>query len=462
MNTPTVSSASLDDSAAASRELFDLAVEAVQFALPLYEMARMLSATCPRVEGPDAPDANHANHTNARWANAWLHTRQLLGPQHRRVVTPNNDTLYSSAWLDLRGGPLVIRVPAMHSRYYVLGMLDMFTNPFGYIGSRTTGGDAGAFFVHGPSWRGEVPAGMRVLACPTDTVWVIGRILVDGADDLAAAVQLQDQLSIERAPGGTAPVPTRIDAWLQPQDRLGDAARFVQVVNRALAENPPPASAQANVARWRACGIGVECANREDGADGATLDAAQADALTHAIAQLTRELASAPPLSLGGGWALPVDVRETFGDDYRERAQVALSYIGALGIEEAMYITADCDAEGTPLDGRESYVLRFAPGAALQVEAFWSLTAYERATCMLAENAIGRYSLGDRTRGLHHDDDGGLRIAISAREPADPVLRANWLPAPDERFYLALRLYVPRAVHLEGRYAYPPVERQRG
>ncbi|WP_176080584.1 DUF1254 domain-containing protein [Paraburkholderia tropica] len=446
MNTPTVSSASFVEPAAASADLVDLAVEAVQFALPLYEMARMLSATCPRVEGHDA-DAT------ARWANAWLHTRQLLGPQHRRVVTPNNDTLYSSAWLDLRGGPLVIRVPAMHSRYYVLGLLDMYTNPFGYIGSRTTGGEAGAFFVHGPTWRGEAPAGMRSLACPTDTVWVIGRILVDGADDLAAAVLLQDQLSIERAPGGTAPVPTRIDAWLPPQERPGDAARFAQVVNRALTENPPPAAALTSLARWRACGIG---------ADIATLDAAQTDALARAIAQLTRELASAPPLALGGGWALPVDVRETFGDDYRERAQVALSYIGALGIEEAMYITADCDDDGALLDGRESYVLHFAPGQALQVEAFWSLTAYERATCMLAENAIGRYSLGDRTRGLRLDDDGGLRIAISANEPADPVLRANWLPAPPERFYLALRLYVPRAVHLEGRYAYPPVERQRG
>ncbi|WP_321869985.1 DUF1254 domain-containing protein [Paraburkholderia tropica] len=277
MNTPTVSSASFVEPAAASADLVDLAVEAVQFALPLYEMARMLSATCPRVEGHDA-DAT------ARWANAWLHTRQLLGPQHRRVVTPNNDTLYSSAWLDLRGGPLVIRVPAMHSRYYVLGLLDMYTNPFGYIGSRTTGGEAGAFFVHGPTWRGEAPAGMRSLACPTDTVWVIGRILVDGADDLAAAVLLQDQLSIERAPGGTAPVPTRIDAWLPPQERPGDAARFAQVVNRALTENPPPAAAMTSLARWRACGIG---------ADIATLDAAQTDALARAIAQLTRELASA-------------------------------------------------------------------------------------------------------------------------------------------------------------------------
>ncbi|WP_084688157.1 DUF1254 domain-containing protein [Paraburkholderia oxyphila] len=432
--------------------LLELAREAVQFTLPLYEMARMFSATCPRIDAAGR-FAGASPESQQRWANAWFHSRELLGPQHRRVVTPNNDTLYSSAWLDLSGGPLVIRVPAMHARYYVLGLLDMYTNPFGYIGSRTTGSEAGAFFLHGPAWQGEVPAGMRALACPTETVWLIGRILVDGEADLAAAVALQDRFAIERAAGSPEPVPTRVPAWLQPQERPGDAARFAEVVNRALADHPPPREALADVARFRACGIGADCV-------GETLDAAQADALARAIAQLTRELTGAPPQALGGGWALPVDVHETFGNDYRERAQVALSYIGALGVEEAMYITADCDAEGAPLDGDAAYVLRFAPGQAPQVEAFWSLTAYARATCMLASNAIGRYSLGDRTHGLRLDDDGGLRIAVSAREPADPVLRCNWLPAPAERFYLALRLYVPGEAHLAGRYVYPPIERQ--
>jgi hypothetical protein len=430
---------------------FDLAVEAVQFALPLYEMARMRSSTCPRVDHAGRYAGASPESLN-RWANEWFHTRVLLGPQHRRVVTPNNDTLYSSAWLDLSDGPLVIRVPAMSARYYVLGLLDLYTNPFGYIGTRTTGNEAGAFFLHGPGWSGEVPEGMRAIACPTHTVWLIGRILVDGEADLAAGVHLQDQLTLEPAPGSGAQVPKLIDAGIQPTEKLGNAQRFAQVVNRLLADDPPPREVQPYVERFGACGIGAQCVDH-------ALDANQHALLSRALTHVADELAGEPPLALGGGWALPVDVHATFGEDYRERAQVALCYIGALGVEEAMYITADTDAQGAALDGNASYVLHFAPGNLPAVDAFWSLTAYEKASFMLAENAIGRYSLGDRTRGLVYDADGGLRIAISARMPDDPTLQRNWLPAPSERFYLALRLYMPRETHLAGAFTYPPIQR---
>jgi hypothetical protein len=431
---------------------FDLAIEALQFALPLYEMARMRSATCPRVDSAgrfagDDPD------TTQRWANQWLHMRELLGPQHRRVVTPNNDTLYSNAWLDLSAGPVVIRVPAMEERYYVLGLLDMYTNPFGCIGTRTTGRGAGSFLLHGPHWQGTVPDDMRAIACPTNTIWIIGRILVDGEDDLAGALRLQGQFVIEAAHGSAAQVPGRIDAGMQPNEKPGNPERFVQIVNAMLAANPPPRAESERVARFGALGIGVE-------GMGETLEPVTRQRLERAIAHVTKTLSGAPPLVLGGGWTLPVDVSESFGTDYRKRAQVALNYIGALGIEEAMYITADHDVDGADLNGRFTYVIHFRAEHTPQVDAFWSLTAYERETCMLAENAIQRYSLGDRTRGLCYDADGGLRIAVSASEPVDEVLRANWLPAPSDRFYLALRLYVPQASHLTREFVYPPVVRQ--
>jgi hypothetical protein len=435
-------------------DLFQIALDAVEYALPLYEMARMRSATAPRADqaGRFAGDSPE---TTLRWANLFSHTRRLLGPQDRRVVTPNNDTIYSSAWFDLSRGPILVSVPAMGERYYVLGLLDMYTNPFGYIGTRATGGDAGTFLVHGPGWHGDVPEGARALACPTDAVWVIGRILVDNDDDLAAAIALQDQLVIKPAPGSDAQVPGRIDTGMQPNERLGDPVRFAQVVNRALAENPPPAAEAALLARFAACGIGADLKD-------AALTDAQRDVLARAIAQQTRDLAVPAPADLGGGWSLSFDLDESFGDDYPKRAYVAINYIGALGVSEAMYPMGDYDADGAQLDGSaSSYVLRFPAGGGVQTGAFWSLTAYDKESCLLVENAIQRYSLGDRTPGLTYDADGSLRIALSAQEPAEPTLRANWLPVPAGRFYLTLRIYVPSAAHLERRFAYPPIERQR-
>ena len=107
-----------------------LAREAVLYTLPLYEMARMRAANCPRRDAL-GKFAGTTPESTLRWINHFVHTRQLLGPQHRQVVSPNNDTLYSNAWLDLSQGPLLLTVPASGDRYYVLGLLDFYTNPFG-------------------------------------------------------------------------------------------------------------------------------------------------------------------------------------------------------------------------------------------------------------------------------------------------------------------------------------------
>ncbi|MFM0340520.1 DUF1254 domain-containing protein [Paraburkholderia fungorum] len=432
-------------------ELLALALDAVLFTLPLYEMTRMRAAASSRRD--DAGRfAGGSPDSTLRWVNRWVHTRQLLGPRNREVVTPNNDTLYSSVWLDLSEGPLLLHVPDMGTRYYVLGLLDFYTNPFGYIGSRTTGSAAGTFLLHGPDWQGVVPEGARALSCPTPSVWMIGRLLIDGPDDLAEVIALQDRLVIEPLAEGGAQVPRLIDAGMRAQDRAGDPVQFARIVNRALAENPAAAEAAAMLERFAACGIGASC-------DADALTDVQRDALSRAIAQTIDTLSAPQPSALGGGWFLPVDVSESFGTRYTERAQVALNYIGALGVEEAMYVVADRDADDMPLDGATSYVLHFPPGGQLQTDAFWSITAYDKASCLLVENGIERYSVGDRTPGLRFDEDGGLRIAISAREPRDAVLRANWLPAPGGSFYLAMRLYCPREVHLARGFLYPAVTR---
>ena len=426
----------------------DAVQRAVLYTLPLYEMTRMRAATSPRRHAEHGFAGEGAGST-MRWINQFTHTRRLLGPRDREVVTPNNDTLYTNAWLDLSGGPLLIDVPDMGERYWTLGFLDLWTNPFAYAGRRTTGNRAQRVFVHGPQWQGVAPAGAHVIAAPGDDVWIIGRILVDPDDaDLATVRALQDRFAITRADGSAAL--GRIDALLDGRKTdTPEPALYARAVGVALQRNPPPAGEAAELANALQAGAAA--------AGGHAPGPARLEPLGAALAAVCAELRDAPADSqLGGGWNLPVLVRTGYGSDHRTRARVARNLIGALGIDEAMYPLAEVDAQGEPLDGRHRYVLRFPPGGAPQVDAFWSLTIYRRADCLLVDNAIDRYSIGDRTPGLRTEPDGSLVVHIQADAPPEG---ANWLPAPPEPFYLTLRLYQPRATHLDLRYEYPPVER---
>jgi hypothetical protein len=428
--------------------LDDAALQAVIYSLPLYEMARMRSATCPR-RGPGGEFAAAERESTLRWCNGFTHSRALLTPANREVVSPNNDTLYDNTWLDLSAGPLLIELPDMGERYWTLGFLDFWTNPFAYAGRRTTGNRAQRLFVHGPRWSGPVPAGMVEIAAPGDDVWIIGRMLVDPNEaDLAAAHRLQDAFAIRRNDGRLAWQRTDTGFDGRRTD-VPDADAYLRVVAAALARNPAPASEATLLDGFARFGL-------RDGRPAA--DPAAREAFARALPQVYAALRQdAQAMSLGGGWSVPVTIRTGYGDDYPTRARVARNLIGALGIEEAMYPLCEVDAEGRPLDGRGRYELHFAPDQAPQVDAFWSMTMYGKRDCLLVPNPIERYSIGDRTPGLVWEPDGSLRIRMQADDPGPGV---NWLPTPaDDHFYVVLRLYQPRQAHLQMRFDYPPLRR---
>ena len=399
--------------------------------LPAFEMARMRAGNMAR-RHPARGFAGDSATSTLRWANQFTHTRRLLGPNDREVVTPNNDTLYTNAWLDLTEGPVLIHVPAMGDRYWTLGFLDAWTNPWAYAGRRTTGGSQQRLFVHGPDWCGEPPAGALVISAPGNDVWIIGRILVDNDhSDLEAVHALQDAFLISREDGSDALM--RVDAWLSGKDTgVPAAAEYADIVNRMIERNPPA----LGMPGWSN--------------DAETL----VDILPSVYSELREE---AKTSDAGGGWSIAVTVKTNFGQDFLTRARVARNWIGTLGIEEAMYVMAEVASDGSDLTGSKRYEVRFPPEALPQVDAFWSLTLYRRSDCLLVANHIGRYSIGDRTPGLRRNADGGLTISIQADEPAGS---ANWLPAPQGApYYLMLRLYQPRAPHLEMSFRYPPVRR---
>jgi hypothetical protein len=423
----------MDLSTLSTLTTFDAARAAVIQTLPLFEMMRMRAATTAR-RHPKHGFAGADATSRMRWVNQFTHTHRRLGPDDREVVSPNNDTVYSNSWLDLSEGPIVIETPDMGDRYWTLGLLDAWTNPFAYVGRRTTGNRAQRTLVHGPGWRGEVPADVTsVIACPGQDVWLIGRVLVDDkAGDVDEVRALQVQFSMRRLDGSDAAM--RVDTLLD--GRMVDvptAPLYRFIVDEALARNPYPAGERP---LWPGAG----------------------EELARALPAVFEELRQADqPQGLGGGWALPVAVRTHWGDDLLTRARVARNLIGALGIEEAMYPTAEVDGDGQVLHGANAYELRFPPGGGPRVGAFWSLTMYRRSDCLFVANPIHRYSIGDRTPGLRTEPDGSLVIRVQANDPGPGF---NWLPAPpDEAFYVVLRLYQPQPEHLDFHYRYPSLRR---
>ena len=230
MTTPELST---QDAGAAARE-------AIIQTLPLFEMMRMRAATTARRHST-LGFADEDRESRVRWVNLFTHTHRRLGPHDREVVSPNNDTVYSNAWLDLSEGPVLVETPDMGERYWTLGLLDAWTNPFAYVGRRTTGNRRQRTLVHGPGWRGSLPADVsNVIAAPGDDVWIIGRILVDDTPaDLEAVRGLQAQIAARRLDGSDPAM--RVDTRLDGRSvAVPSSSLYRSIIDEALARNPVP------------------------------------------------------------------------------------------------------------------------------------------------------------------------------------------------------------------------------
>lgn len=422
-----------------------LAREAVIHTWPLYEMRRARASTSyPTLPGLGA--AEEGKH----WCNVFAHRRALIRPGVSKIVMPNNDTLYSVAWLDLGQGPVVIDVPDMKGRYHVLGLLDQLTNPFAHIGSRLSGSGPHSVLVSGPDWNREIPdafaaPGMH-LRSPPRWVWIIGRILVLGADDLPNVHSLQDGLRIRPHEGSNAPGQFRPDC--DPDQPL-DAAHFIGQVNAALQEcQGSKAVDWTRIEAFAQLGIGP----------GLRASANQLQQLEPVIREVRTLLQVPRAMRSAANWEHLPTIGTSFGEDLLLRAHVSQQYIGMVEGREAIYPLTWRDESGNLLSGDCDYKLSFEPDGLPPVDAFWSLTIYESETGWLVDNPIDRYAIGDRTPGLVRDPAGRLRIRIS-HAPPQKEDEVNWLPAPKETFYLCLRAYLPHAELLDGRYQLPPVRR---
>lgn len=369
-------------------------------------------------------------------ANAWKHTRDLADDRFREVTTPNNDTLYSTAFLDLRNGPARITVPATGKRYLSLHLLDFYSNAIGFAGSRVGGGRAETVTVVGPGASTRGLTG-RVIVSPTPWVWAILRVLVTAPEDLAAARAVQDHSTITGAVPGPRPAP------IPPDNVTPEVLRAATV--RLLTENPPPPRDSIAMARFRTAGL-----------LGASSVPGIAEGFGTARDRLRR---SRRPGTVVNGWIYPRANLGDYGADYAYRGSVAVNGLGALVPAEAMYLRSAAPTPTGLFEGKRAYRLHFAANALPPVDGFWSLSMYERVAdggFYYVTNPQHRYAIGDRTPGLTRNADGSLDIWIGNADPG-PLRRANWLPAPAGPFALSLRAYLPGRALLAGEWRAPAV-----
>lgn len=432
----------------------DTATEAYIYGYPLVlmDLTRQVMTNVPQASENAAP------------VNRLGNKRKFPEPADTAVVSPNADTLYSFAFLDLSHEPVVLSLPETGKRYYLMQMLDAWTNVFASPGTRTTGSSKCDFAIVGPSSKGALPDELKVIKSPTSMVWIIGRTQTNGKEDYTAVHAIQDQYKLTPlsafgkpyTPPANVPVDTKIDMKTPPVEQVGkmDANTFFSRLNALMKDNPSAAADAEALKRFSALGIGPG-----KSFDLKTLDPGVAKSLQEGVrsglARITTE-AKKPHGKMINGWEFMSNVG-SYGTDYLWRAVVALVGLGANLPGDAIYPRAIKDAGGAPLTGANDYVIRFAKGQLPPVRAFWSITLYNSRQ-FFVPNPINRYAIGDRDR-LRFDDDGSLPIYIQNQSPGKDK-ESNWLPAPKENFSLFMRLYWPKKEVLEGTWKPPAIERQ--
>ena len=376
------------------------------------------------------------------------------------VVRPNFDTLYSLVWLDLTKEPMIVSVPNTHGRFYLLPMMDMWTDVFASPGSRTTGTHAGDYAVVPPDWSGALPTGVQRVDAPTPYVWIIGRTKTDGPADYDAVHAIQAGYKVTPLSGWGKPVVSvvgtvdpGVDMKTPPKTTVDtmSAGKFFAYAAEILKLQPPHVTDQPILAEMQRIGI-----ERGKSFDINTLDPAIEAGLETVPAEARKLMAwkVTNVARVANGWSMNTDTMGVYGNYYLKRAIIAQLGLGANLPEDAIYPQNLADEMGEPLDGSNAYVLHFDKGATPPVNAFWSITMYDSEGFQVA-NSLNRFAVSS-WMNFKYDADGSLDLYLQSASPgADKEV--NWLPAPRGPFNVMMRLYGPKSDALSGRWNPPPV-----
>lgn len=395
--------------------------------------------------------------------NRFSHIRAYPDANFRAVVRPNFDTLYSSAWLDLRAEPVIISAPDTSGRYYLLPMLDMWSDVFASPGWRTSGTAAQHYAIVAPGWRGSTPNGIPRIDAPTSRVWIIGRIKTDGPNDYSTVQTLQDALTItpmsqwgKESVTVNENIDPAVDMTTPPLDTVNHmpAPVYFSTAAELLKEYKPHLTDTAILQRLER--IGFEVGKSFNMAE---LDSVICEHLQRG-AQDALALMASKVKSMGrpvNGWAMNTDSMGVYGNYYLKRAIVAMVGLGANQPEDAIYPLCFADAEGKPLQGEHNYVLHFSKDELPPAQAFWSVTMYDTDGFQVA-NALNRFAISS-WMPLRYNSDGSLDLYIQHADPG-AERTSNWLPSPARGVLgVTMRLYAPESRALNGDWNPPAIRR---
>lgn len=434
-------------------EAREIAREAYIYAYPLVLMEVSGRVSTNVAEPPGNTDAP---------VNQFGHARAFPDPSFTIVVRPNADTLYSSLVYDVSKEPLIVTVPDSGKRYYLLPMLDKWSDVFAVPGSRTTGSGPQTFAIVGPGWTGELPPGVTRYDSPTAGGWIGGRVQTNGKADYEAVHQFQNEMkAVPLSAYGKPHTPPK--SGVDPKQDMSsppeqvdnmDGATFFTLFAELLKQHPPHANDYPILDRMKRIGIvpgeSFSLADKSKEIQDA-LNAAPAAAQPSIRAAWQNAGVSQ------NGWRTNLTAIGTYGADYLHRAGVAYGGLGANVPDDAIYPTAFQDADGQPFESDKRYVMHFEKDQIPPVRGFWSLTMYDERQLFTA-NPIDRYAIGDRD-ALAFNADGSLDLYIQRESPGKDK-ETNWLPAPKNgSFTMNLRLYWPMAEATNGTWGPPPVKR---
>lgn len=446
---PTAAQTQLDE-----KQASEIGVEAYVYGYPLVTMeyTRRVMTNVAEPKGTHAPMGQ------------LVRMREYPDATFRDVTAPNADTLYSPAWLDLSNEPYVLSLPDMGDRYFLMPMLDGWTDVFEVPGTRTTGNKAQTFAITGPGWKGELPEGVKELKAPTNMVWILGRTYCTGTpEDYKACHAVMDTYDLRplsaygkpyTPPAGAVDPAIDMKTAVREQVNKLDAGAYFKLLASLMKDNPPGKADAPMVEKLAKIGI----------VPGTDFDIAKVDAA------VARGLSKVPQAAqqkviahfkdggkLENGWVF-FDPAGVYGTNYLQRATVAFYGLGANRMQDAVYPTSAQDSEGRKYSGANAYVLHFDKGETPPVNAFWSITMYD-AGYFFVDNPLDKYTISPRN-DLRYNADGSLDLYVQNESPGKDK-EANWLPAPKGEFVLMMRMYWPKETRpsvIDGTWKPPAVK----